>query len=131
MTCRNLGGGVIVCGPPPGVYHRMIRHCPICERKRRFVVRWDGAWYGHTVYCACGDRWMDGEMAPRPFKKGWRKEAQSYFRALWDSAAPRDLYDAYTKADCDMAVAHTAEDFTAACEARDAAQRAIDDRSAS
>lgn len=101
MTCRSLGGA-IVCGPPPGVYRRAVLDCPVCQRRRRHILRWDGAWYGTTVYCACGDRWQDGELAPRPFRRGWRKEAQQKFRAMWDNAVPVDLYEAACKADRDM-----------------------------
>lgn len=128
MTCRNLGGA-IVCGPPPGVYYRKISHCPICERRRRTVIRWDGAWYGTTVYCACGDRWQDGELVPRPFRKGWRKEAQQSFRAMWDNAAPRDLYDAYVRADRAFAITD-GDQWERACEDRDAALAAITERRA-
>lgn len=101
MTCY-AGTNVIACGPPPGVYHRRILACPVCERRRRHIIRWDGAWYGTTVYCACGDRWQDGSLGYRPFVKGWRKKAQAEFRAMWDNAAPRDLYDAVRRADCDI-----------------------------
>lgn len=103
MVCRNLGG-VIACGPP-GIYCRRVLYCPECNRRHRFVISWDGAWYGTTSYGACGDRWQDGECAPRPFEQSWRKKAQAHFREMWKYAAPRDLYDAYRRADCDAAVA--------------------------
>lgn len=103
MVCRNPGG-VMVCGPPPGVYRRRILYCPVCERRRRFIERWDGAWYGTTQYCACGDRWQDGELAPRPFERGWRKEAQDHFRAMWDNAASGANYDRYVRADQSFAL---------------------------
>ena len=94
----------MVCGPPPGVYHRRILHCPVCERSRRHIIQWDGAWYGSTIYCACGDRWQDGEMAPRPFERGWRKKAQERFCAMWDNAASREAYDRYVSADRSFAM---------------------------
>lgn len=125
MTCRNLGGGVIACGPPPGVYTRMMRHCPECNRRHRFIEHWDGAWYGTTLYGGCGDMWQDGEPWQRPFEKGWRKKAQERFRAMWQHAAPRDLYDAYIEADVRIATTQDDAEFDAACVARAAAQRAI------
>lgn len=120
-------GGVIVCGPPRGVYRRAIRQCPICKRRRRAIVRWDGAWYGTTDYCACGDSWQDGELGYRPFQKGWRKKAQERFRAMWDNAAPRPLYDAYVDADIRLAMTDD-DDWERACDDRDAALAAIQAR---
>ena len=99
VTCHNLGGGVIVCGPPAGVYMRRILSCGVCQRRHRFVVQWDGAWYGYTLFGACGDKWADGEMYPRPFKRGWRKKAQARFRAMWDNAATRESFERYVRAD--------------------------------
>lgn len=98
MTCRNLGG-VIVCGPPPGVYKRAIKFCPVCDRRHRFVVRWDGAWYGTSLYGACGDTWQDGELGYRPFQRGWRKKAQDRFHAMWDGATTAAAYERYVRAD--------------------------------
>jgi hypothetical protein len=98
--------------------------CPVCKRKRRFVITWDGAWYGSTLYCACGDRWQDGELGPRPSQRGWREEAQQRFRAMWDNAAPRALYDAYTAADCRFAMTD-GDEWEKACADRDAALAAI------
>ncbi|MGZ4519732.1 MAG: hypothetical protein ACXVXW_04855 [Mycobacteriaceae bacterium] len=123
MTCKNYGG-VIACGPPPGVYKRRVISCPVCERTHRFIVRWDGAWYGTTLYGSCGDTWMDGEMCPRPFVKGWRNKAQAEFRAMWDSAAPAALYARYVSADCDFAIADD-DELTKAADEREAAHEAI------
>lgn len=103
MTCR-IGTNVIACGPP-GVYRRAILRCGPCDRRHRFVISWDGAWYGETLHGACGDRWQDGEMAPRPFERGWRKEAQEKFRARWEHAASIELYDRYRMADRSTALA--------------------------
>lgn len=123
MPCE-IGTNVIVCGPPRGVYYRSIGSCPACERRHRFITRWDGAWYGTTEYGSCGDRWQDGEMAPRPFERGWRKEAQEHFRAMWDNAAPRSLYNAYVRADCNMAIGRD-DNWKQAADDRDAALEAI------
>jgi hypothetical protein len=89
----------MVCGPPPGVYRRRIMHCPACERRRRFVERWDGAWYGSTLYCACGDYFQEDWMGTRPFERGWRKKAQERFRVMWDNAASSENYERYVRAD--------------------------------
>lgn len=97
MTCRRIGTA-IVCGPP-GIYRRAIKFCPVCDRRHRFVISWDGAWYGTTLYGSCGDSWQDGELGYRPFRRGWRKEAQEHFRAMWDHAASREAYDRYVEAD--------------------------------
>lgn len=102
MTCRVMGSA-IVCGPPPGVYRRAYMDCPVCERRHGCVIRWDGAWYGTTTYGLCGDRWMDGEMAPREWRRGWRKEAIERAREMWKHAAPRDLFDRYARADIRLA----------------------------
>jgi hypothetical protein len=74
----------------------------VCERRHRFVIRWDGAWYGTTDYGSCGDSWQEDWMRPRPFERGWRKKAQAEFRAMWDHAAPRNLYEQYVRADREM-----------------------------
>jgi hypothetical protein len=119
MTCRQVGD-VIICGPPPGVYIRRIAVCGECKRRHRFIVQWDGAWYGTTSYGSCGDRWSDGEMWGRPFERGWREKAQKRFREMWENAAPKDLYRAYMMADCDMACASDDEWESAAQRRRDA-----------
>jgi hypothetical protein len=69
---------------------RRILNCPICKRRRRMSVR-DALWYGATVTCCgCGDSWTDGELHPRPFKRGWRKTAVAQAKAEWDAAGPFD-----------------------------------------
>ena len=123
MVCRTVGNA-IVCGPPQGVYRRAMQKCPECNRMRRFIIRWDGAWYGSTFYCACGDAWQDDWRMPRPFRPGWREEAQAKFRAMWDNAAPVALYEAYTTADCQFAMTD-GDEWEKACADRDAALIAI------
>lgn len=105
MVCRNLGG-VIACGPPPGVYRRAIEFCPECDRRHRFVIRWDGAWYGTTDYGSCGDYWQEDWRGPRPFERGWRAKAQEHFRRLWDGACSREAYDRYVRADVSVYSPH-------------------------
>jgi hypothetical protein len=121
--CENVGG-VIICGPPAGVYTRRVLACPECDRRHRFVVQWDGAWYGTTLYGACGDKWADCEMYPRPFQKGWRTKAQERFRAMWDNAAPADLYERYVRADRDFSIGSD-DEWEKAAEERSAAHAAI------
>ena len=48
--------------------------CPTCKRR---TSQWMECfeWYGPTVTClACGEQWRDGEMCPRPLRRGWRAE---------------------------------------------------------
>lgn len=76
-----------VCAPPTH-WGRGVRHCPTCDRRRRFVVFFQ-PWYGGTwTCCACGDAWSDGERLPRPFARGWRTAAAARARARWATAAP-------------------------------------------
>lgn len=102
-------------------------HCGVCVRRHRFVERWDGAWYGTTDYGSCGDRWQDGELGSRPFRPGWRKEAQDRFRAMWENAAPTNLYNRYINADIRLATCGD-DDSEKACADLDAAQEAIRER---
>lgn len=127
MPCE-FGTNVVACGPPRGVYHRTLANCPECKRRHRFVIRWDGAWYGTTDYGSCGDYWQEDWRGPRPAKRGWREERKAEFRAMWNNAAPRELYEAYVSADIRTAVAHENEDVTAAFDERGAALAAIQQR---
>ena len=79
---------VHVCAPAT-VTFRMVRHCPTCQRRRRFVG--DAAvWYGTIwTWCACGDSWGDGERLPRPFARGWREQASRLAKKRWTDAPPR------------------------------------------
>lgn len=123
MPCESFGN-VIICGPPRGVYKRTEFDCPECDTRHDAVVTWDGAWYGTTLYGSCGDRWQDGERAPRPFERYWRRDAAARFQAMWDNAAPADLWDEYVQADCDMATADDSN-WEEAAERRDDAHAAI------
>lgn len=124
MVCDFSVPGMVICGPPRGVYHRAIRQCYECKRRHRFIITWDGAWYGTTLFGSCGDRWMDGELGYRPFEKGWRKKAQEQFRDMWQHAAPIELFNAYADADVRFAVTEGTE-WERACDDRDAALAAI------
>lgn len=49
--------------------------CPTCKSKQEFLCEFEN-WYGWTTTCLnCGDRWQDGELCPRPFFRGWRKQS--------------------------------------------------------
>lgn len=123
MPCETYGN-VIICGPPRGVYRQTEMDCPECDARHGAVLQWDGAWYGTTTYGSCGDRWQDGYRAPRPFARYWRRDAQKHFQAMWDNAAPADLYEEYVRADCDMACSGD-DDWEEAATRRDAAHDAI------
>jgi len=49
-------------------------HCPTCGEKAD-AFEWFQEWYGwHSTCLKCGDQWQDGELCPRPFRRGWRRE---------------------------------------------------------
>jgi len=63
-----------VCSPKMKKWELRRFKCPNCG-KRRMLVRYY-EWYGASMSCMrCGDEWHDGELSPRPFARGWRKEA--------------------------------------------------------
>lgn len=65
---------------------RMVKHCPTCKRRRR-MYGWFQQWYGWIVTCChCGEKWCDGEMLPRPFERGWRRESALRARVRWVKA---------------------------------------------
>jgi hypothetical protein len=87
--CIELGSGW-ACGPG-GVTIRLHGKCWCGDGKEdhRFVMREPNCLYWGTDFsCECGDAWEDGELRPRPFKRGWRKEAQERFERAWDAALP-------------------------------------------
>lgn len=98
MTCTSPAPGVIVCFASDRFLRKAIRRCPVCECMTEMVERHE-AWYGTSTYCCkCGDRWSDGELGPRPFRRGWRREAVQRHREMWDRATfgpPPDLLDLY------------------------------------
>jgi hypothetical protein len=88
-----------VCGPGR-TYRRFYADCPICERRRRFVARHDGIYYGETqMCCGCGDSWQDGELGYRPFRPGWRKESIATARRWWAEALTPRQYNAVIRAE--------------------------------
>jgi hypothetical protein len=83
---------VVICRPDTFPLRR-IMHCPTCGRRRRFAGL-DAAWYGPTMTCCgCGDSWTDGEPCPRPFRRGWRKDAIAKAKQTWADAAGKTRAD--------------------------------------
>lgn len=85
MTCEHLHVGeqcVTICHPERN-YARLVRHCPTCARRRRFVGL-VAEWYP-TVWtcCACGDSWSEGYRMERPFARNWRADACTRARRAW------------------------------------------------
>lgn len=103
MVCTPLITGEntvvgYVCGPGQ-TYRRFYNHCPTCERRRRFVARFDGAYYGEThMCCGCGDSWQDGYLLGRPAKRGWRKDAINTANRWWHEALTPRAYWAEVRA---------------------------------
>jgi hypothetical protein len=96
--CTTLGGAVIC--RPPRLYRRIVRDCPVCKQRRRFVVWWGGMWYGETLTClGCGDSWQDGERGYRPFQRGWRQKAIAQAKATWAQAVTPREYKAAVRAE--------------------------------
>lgn len=77
---------IFICGPSRTLDRRRILKCPVENRRRRMVVNYGGYW-GSTVYCCgCGDSWSEGELNPRPFRPGWRKESIARAKERWQAA---------------------------------------------
>lgn len=74
----------------PSIIQRTVelQRCPTCKKDQAFVIEII-AWYGQDATClGCGERWNDGEMCPRPFARGWRRE--SIERAIKRLSRPLD-----------------------------------------
>ena len=83
-----IAPGVIIC-TGRGFAWRSVRYCPTCHRRRRFVMR-EEIWYGFGCTCVgCGDSWQDAELLPRPFRRGWRREAITKAKSAWMAAGTR------------------------------------------
>ena len=75
-----------VCAPS-GFRYRTIRHCPYCERRRRFVVH-TFVWYGPEVMCGgCGNQWSDGER--RRLTNKAKAVNRHVFQGAWSKAKTR------------------------------------------
>ena len=84
-------GNVIQCSSG-GAYERGTKACPECGNENaRTLTEWPNYYIypPGIVLCECGDRWWPEQgRVRRPFKRGWRKEAQRRFERLWEQAAP-------------------------------------------
>jgi len=80
------GTTAVLCRPKT-FYLRQVRHCPTCDRKRRFAG-FDQFMYGPTMTClGCGDTWTVDGMLPRPFEPAWRKKAVRRAEDYWARGA--------------------------------------------
>lgn len=87
MPCTTYGNAT-VCTTGVREIRRAVRHCPICQRRRRFVVVYGWSpYYSPTTTClGCGDSWQEGELGYRPFQRGWRDKAKAKAREQWANA---------------------------------------------
>jgi hypothetical protein len=77
---------VHICGPSDEFLRKRYLRCPICQCITEHVTR-DGGYWGYERHCCrCGDSWIDGELCPRPFKRGWRQKSIASVRRMWDRA---------------------------------------------
>lgn len=99
MPCAQ-GGDLVICSPPQGVVRRKVMDCPVCERRTRHVIVWQGAYYAEILTCCrCGDSWSEGWRMERPFARGWRKAAVACAREDWASAMTPGQYRAAVRRD--------------------------------
>jgi len=71
---------------PRWILKRRIKRCPTCECCTEFVVTCE-VWYASMwLCCRCGDGWGEEGLMPRPFARGWRKDAVREHRRMWDQA---------------------------------------------
>lgn len=76
---------------PQSWSRRRIAFCPVDSRMTECVVTLY-VWHEPRVQCArCGEGWEGGVMFARPFARGWRKQAQSRVRKLWDETPYGDF----------------------------------------
>jgi hypothetical protein len=103
--CVEVSPNSWLCRPPQGVVRRHYLTCWNCERKRRVVEVWQGAWYpSHFYCCACGDGWGDEERMERPFLRGWRPKAIAKARAHWAAALTPAEFNAWVDRDLQAAL---------------------------
>lgn len=84
-----VSAGIVVCSPG-GVYIRDHWSSPdgCSDQARRIIHEPNSPYYGPTFYCECGDSYTDGFRDRRPFRRGWRTEAQKRFEQRWETALP-------------------------------------------
>ena len=92
QPCCIFTPNVIMCGGG-GAYERDTWDCPECGKNNaRRITEWPNYYMYLPGYflCECGDRWTEESRAPRPFRRGWRAEAQQHFEALWEQQCAPD-----------------------------------------
>ena len=84
MGC-TASGNLVVCSPTRATARRVVL-CPTCGTRRRVVVSLF-VWYSSLwTCCTCGESWSDGEILPRPFRRGWRTDEARRARREWNQA---------------------------------------------
>lgn len=75
---------ISICFPRYTAARKFRHRCPTCKKRRTFVA-WYEDWYGWMEVClACGERFEDGEMCPRPYFCGpWRQKAILEAKKEW------------------------------------------------
>jgi hypothetical protein len=81
---------VFICGGDNTYERRVLRCWGQCNgQRRRVLISYGSPYYSPIAYCvACGDRWSDGELGERPFRRGWRRQAIAKNRELWAATPP-------------------------------------------
>lgn len=106
MSCIGpSANGLTICTPPQGIMRRLVQQCPVCDRRRRMVAIYGGAWYGDMVIClGCGDAWSEGWRMERPFLRGWRAASKAKARAAWANALTPTQWRTAISADLERAL---------------------------
>lgn len=95
MVCTPLTNGTTTVGwacGPGRTYRRIYADCPDCASRRRFVIRFDGYYYGETrMCCACGYTEMDG------FPQSGTAESAAWAKEWWDEALSPRAYEAHVR----------------------------------
>ena len=93
-SCVPIGDGAgWMCGTPVARIRRtgkcLLGICKT-ETSRLIDALSSSPYYGPITYCECGDRWdaSEGWHYERPFRRGWRAEAQRRFERMWLEAFP-------------------------------------------
>lgn len=74
--------------------------CPVCEKRRVFLILAQ-AWYGFRKICmGCGDSWHDEGMAERPFMPKWRQKSIESAKRIWKKYGHVDKWADWEKSGC-------------------------------
>ena len=82
-----------------------IYNCPTCKKRTRFFCTYQ-EWYGWRDTClSCGEQWNEeGEMAERPFCRGWR---QDNIMSAYRQMAQRQIQESYEQVGAEPKVLST------------------------